>query len=168
MRRSVARLLLFLVLLVPTSLFAADDAETSSAPPGRPKIGLALSGGGSRGCAHVGVLKVLEAYHIPVDYIAGTSMGAVVGGLYAAGLDASEIEEFFVSSDWTDMMLDEPHRYNKSFRRKEEDRLYLFDFEMGHQELHLKMPRGYRQGRKMTNRLRAMTLPVAGVRSFDK
>jgi len=157
-----------LVFFPPTLLFAVDDAPTlDPAPADRPRIGLALSGGGARGCAHVGVLKVLEANRIPVDYIAGTSMGAVIGGLYAAGHDAADIEAFLTTADWTDMMLDEPRRSRKSFRRKEEDRLYLFDFEMGHRGLKLKMPRGYRQGRKLSNQLRAMTLPVAGARTFD-
>ncbi len=95
-----------LILLIPLPL-PADDTEPGHHAD-RPKIGLALSGGGARGCAHVGVLKVLEANNIPVDYIAGTSMGAVIGGLYAAGLDAERIEELFVATDWTDMMLDEP------------------------------------------------------------
>jgi len=168
--RRPAAILFFwsLVFFPPTLLFAVDDAPAlDPAPADRPRIGLALSGGGARGCAHVGVLKALEASNVPVDYIAGTSMGAVIGGLYAAGLSAAEIEEFFVAADWTDMMLDEPRRHHKSFRRKEEDRLYLFDFEMGLRGLRLQMPRGFRQGRKLSNLLRVMTLPVAGTRSFD-
>ncbi len=161
-----------LVFLIPAPFLAADDlpvqdADSVYAAAHRPKIGLALSGGGARGCAHVGVLKVLEANQIPVDFIAGTSMGAVVGGLYAAGHSAAEIEALFLEADWTDMMLDEPRRRYKSFRRKEEDRLHLFDIELGLRGLRLQMPRGFRQGRKLSNLLREWTLPVAGTRSFD-
>ena len=76
--------------LLPFTVPAADDPELKSAP-GRPRIGLVLSGGGARGAAHVGVIRVLEELRVPVDAVAGTSMGAVVGGLYAAGLSASEI-----------------------------------------------------------------------------
>jgi len=160
MRTSAAPLLCILILCIPTFCDAAESG------PGRPKIGLALSGGGARGCAHVGVLRVLEENNIPVDCIAGTSMGAVVGGLYASGLSASEIETLLTTADWADMMLDEPRRRYKSFRRREEDRLYLFNFELGRQGLRITMPRGFRQGRKLSNLLRAQTLPVAGIRTF--
>src|SRR3954466_14148794 len=72
---------------------AADDSTSIDlAKPSRPRIGLVLSGGGARGAAHVGVLKVLESLHVPIDAIAGTSMGALVGGLYASGMSADEIE----------------------------------------------------------------------------
>ena len=69
---------------------------------GRPRIGLVLSGGGARGAAHIGVLKVLEELRVPIDAIAGTSMGAIVGGLYASGLSAREIEQAFGSINWQD------------------------------------------------------------------
>ncbi|MEO1086969.1 MAG: patatin-like phospholipase family protein, partial [Acidobacteriota bacterium] len=92
----------------------------------RPKIGLALSGGGAKGCAHVGVLEVLEELQIPVDYIAGTSMGSIVGGLYASGLSIEEIKEILISVDWGDAFQDSPNRQDLSFRRKEDDQRYLF------------------------------------------
>ncbi|HYR24516.1 MAG TPA: patatin-like phospholipase family protein, partial [Aquabacterium sp.] len=69
----------------------------------RPRIGLVLSGGGARGLAHVGVLKVLERERIPVDVIAGTSMGAIVGGLYASGLSAQEVEREVEKLDWNNV-----------------------------------------------------------------
>ena len=74
----------------------------------RPRIGLVLSGGGARGAAHIGVLKVLEENRVPVDAIAGTSMGAVVGGLYASGLSAADIERVMTSVDWQDAFRDRP------------------------------------------------------------
>jgi hypothetical protein len=76
--------------------------------PHVPRIGLVLSGGGARGAAHIGVLKILEENHVPVDAIAGTSMGAVVGGLYASGLSAADIERVMTSVDWQDAFRDRP------------------------------------------------------------
>ncbi|MBN1268531.1 MAG: patatin-like phospholipase family protein, partial [Kiritimatiellae bacterium] len=87
----------------------------------RPRIGLALSGGGALGCAHVGVLKVLEDLRIPVDCIAGTSMGSIVAGFYAAGLSPDEIERVFTNIDWHDAFVDQTPRQQLIFRRKEED-----------------------------------------------
>ena len=81
----------------------------------RPRIGLVLSGGGARGAAHIGVLKVLEENHVPVDAIAGTSMGAVVGGLYASGLSAADIERVMTSVDWQDAFRDRPARSRPQF-----------------------------------------------------
>src|SRR5439155_517489 len=77
-------------LLAALALLGSAQAQT--APPERPRIGLVLSGGGARGLAHVGVLKVLEREHVPIDVIAGTSMGAIIGGLYASGMSADELE----------------------------------------------------------------------------
>ena len=75
-----------------TSVVPGDDS--------RPKIGLALSGGGARGAAHIGVIRVLEENNVPIDYIAGTSMGSIVGGLYSSGMSTDEIEAALGSIDW--------------------------------------------------------------------
>ncbi len=83
---------LLLCLIQPGYAAQSDNAYTAS-KNSRPKIGLALSGGGARGAAHVGILKILEQNNIPIDYIAGTSMGAVMGALYATGMTADEINE---------------------------------------------------------------------------
>ena len=92
-----------------------NDADTIvSNKENRPKIGLVLSGGGAKGLAHIGVLKSLEENGIPIDYVAGTSMGAIVGGLYAAGYSPDEIEQIFYSSnfeDWTARKIDDKYRY---------------------------------------------------------
>ncbi len=84
----------------------------------RPKIGLALSGGGARGAAHIGVLKVLEENRIPVDYIAGTSMGSIVGALYATGMSPDDIGDVIDSIDWAGVFSDPTPREERSFRRK--------------------------------------------------
>ena len=107
------------------SLIVASGTPAQDAAPehdsGRPRIGLVLSGGGARGAAHIGVLKVLEENHVPVDAIAGTSMGAVVGGLYASGLSAADIERVMTSVDWQDAFRDRPARKDLNFRRKLEE-----------------------------------------------
>src|SRR5271156_816185 len=90
-------------LLLWMSAGAQESTKDQSPDPTastRPRIGLVLSGGGARGAAHIGVLKMLDALHIPVDVIAGTSMGAVVGGLYASGMSGEEIERALSSLHW--------------------------------------------------------------------
>lgn len=90
-----------LILLLCTSLYIGSETPYKGLPLiQRPKVGLVLSGGGAKAAAHVGVLKFLERYGIPIDYIAGTSMGAVVGGLYASGYSADEIKRLFLTQEW--------------------------------------------------------------------
>ena len=120
----------------------------------RPKIGLALSGGGSKAGAHIGVLKVLEANNIPVDYVAGTSAGAIIGGLYAAGLSPREIEEAVGGIDWGDILQDAPPREDLPFRRKRDDLNYLVKYRPGYRDGALRLPLGIVQGQKVTNFLR--------------
>src|SRR5262249_37568690 len=104
----------------------AGCAEAAAqSPEFRPRICLVLSGGGARGMAHIGVLKVLEDLKVPIDCIAGTSMGAVVGGLYASGMTAHEIERTMRSVDWQEAFRDAPPRRDLAFRRKQDDRNFL-------------------------------------------
>ena len=93
--------LLILAALLPARASADGPAQNDAVhPPARPRIGLVLAGGGAKGGAHIGVLKVLEELHVPIDCIAGTSMGALVGGGYASGMPAAEIERFVRGVDW--------------------------------------------------------------------
>jgi NTE family protein len=140
---------------------------SAQADPARPRIGLVLSGGGARGAAHIGVLKVLEENHVPVDAIAGTSMGAVVGGLYASGLSAADIERVMTSVDWQDAFRDRPARADLNFRRKLEDQTYLVKFPLGLKSGQFRVPRGLVQGQKLSQILRGLTLPVARIDRFD-
>ncbi|MEW8429737.1 MAG: patatin domain-containing protein, partial [gamma proteobacterium symbiont of Ctena orbiculata] len=120
MRQSQRRLLCpGLMLCALLTLAAADEAVTAAVPGGseRPKIGLVLSGGGARGAAHVGVLRVLDELRIPIDFIAGTSMGAIVGGLYASGMTAEGVGEVVGEADWERLLSDRPPRAHTSFRR---------------------------------------------------
>ena len=153
-----------LALLAAAPLSAQQPTD---APVHRPRVGLVLSGGGARGAAHIGVLKVLEENRIPVDAIAGTSMGAVVGGLYASGLSASDIERVMTSVDWQDAFRDRPSRTDLNFRRKLEDQNFLVKFPLGLKGRKFRLPRGLVQGQKLTQILRGLTLPVAQIQHFD-
>jgi NTE family protein len=108
-----------------------QQAVPEQSPAHRLRIGLVLSGGGARGIAHVGVLKVLEQLHIPIDAIAGTSMGAVVGGLYASGLSPEQIEATLRSMNWQGAFRDRPPREDLTLRRKQEDENFLVKFPIG-------------------------------------
>ncbi|WP_293998040.1 patatin-like phospholipase family protein [Sphaerotilus sp.] len=152
--------------LVPPERAAAVEVGPSL---GRPRIGLVLSGGGARGLAHVGVLKVLERAHIPIDAIAGTSMGAIIGGLYASGLRADELERELLALDWTTLFANRLPRETLSERRKEEDFEISPALEVGIGRVsgELMLPIGSVSSRGLELLLRRYTLPVRQVASFD-
>jgi NTE family protein len=154
-------------LLICTLLFSGA-LGAAEAPAPRLRVGLVLSGGGARGTAHVGVLKVLDELHVHVDAIAGTSMGAVVGGLYASGMSGAQIEQLFNSVDWQAAFRDRPARADLGFRRKQEERDFLVNLPLGVQGRRLLIPTGLIQGQKLTQILRRATLSVAGVSDFDQ
>jgi NTE family protein len=135
----------------------------------RPKIGLALSGGGARGAAHIGVLRVLEEQRIPIDCIAGTSMGAIIGGLYATGHGVDALERIITETDWEDALNDETPRQDRSFRRKRDDDTYLIKNKPGvSDDFALQFPSGLIQGQKVDLLLERLTLPVASITDFDE
>jgi NTE family protein len=148
---------------------AAADAPASAggAPPVRPRICLVLSGGGARGMAHIGVLKVLEEMKVPIDCIAGTSMGAVVGGLYASGMTAAQIESTMRSVDWQEAFRDAPPRRDLGFRRKQDDRNFLVRLPLGLKHGQILLPKGFIQGQKLQETLRQLTLPFSNSTDFD-
>ncbi|WP_417614283.1 patatin-like phospholipase family protein [Oceanisphaera sp.] len=139
-----------------------------SAPGGRPKIALVLSGGGAKGAAHIGVIKVLEALRIPVDIVTGTSMGAYVAGMYALGLDASELEQQLLAQDWNQGYQDKVGRDELSLRRKRQNDEFLLRTDIGiNQNWQLSLPGGFFQGQAMGALLRSSTLNLPGLHSFD-
>ncbi len=152
-------------LLFSVPLAAADEPVAATA---RPKIGLVLGGGGARGAAHVGVLKVLEEMHVPVDFVVGTSMGSIVGGLYASGMSPKEIEVEMNSLDWADLFEDSPQRVDRSFRRKREDDLYTMKVKPGINSSGLKVPLAYIRGQKLNLELSRLTSPAAGIKNYDQ
>src|SRR5450631_3198896 len=145
------------------------DAESpaGAAPAARPKVCLVLSGGGSRGMAHIGVLKVLEELKVPIDCIAGTSMGAVVGGLYASGMTAAQIDATMRSVDWQEAFRDAPPRRDLAFRRKQDDRNFLVRLPLGLKHGQILLPKGFIQGQKLQETLRQLTLPFSNSTDFD-
>ncbi len=153
----------FVLVLAAVPCRCAGDPASA-----RPRVGLVLSGGGARGAAHVGALKVIEELRIPIDCIAGTSMGAVVGGLYACGLSPQRIEADLRAIDWDDVFDDNPPRRHLPFRRKSVDQVALFYPEFGLGPDGLKLPAGLVAGQKLGYLLEMMTLHSAGVSSFDE
>ena len=151
------RMVLFFLLLA-----------TVTAQAERPRIGLVLGGGGARGAAHIGVLKELERQRIPIDAIAGTSMGAIVGGLYASGKTPAELEEIVSTLDWGDAMSDTPSREHLSFRRKLDDERYPIALELGVRNDGLVLPMGAVEGQRLLLILRELTIDVSHVGDFDR
>lgn len=147
----------------------ASNAQSADTAAGeRPRIGLVLGGGGARGAAHIGVLKVLEEERIPVDMVVGTSMGAIAAGLYASGMSAAEIEQEVLSMDWGDLFNDYPSREDLSFRRKRDDFRYTFDAQIGYNENGLQIPLAFIRGQKFDLKLNRLTMPVYEIEDFDE
>jgi NTE family protein len=134
----------------------------------RPRIGLALSGGGARGGAHVGVLKVLEELEVPIDYIAGTSMGAIIGGLYASGYSADEIGRLLQETDWARALSDQPERRNRTMRKKELEADFLIPYRVGFNDGGVQLPLGLIEGQHLDQLFQRLLLPVVGVTRFDR
>jgi len=146
----------------------AQAIETDGDAEPRPRIGLVLGGGGARGAAHIGVLKELERLRIPVDAIAGTSMGAIVGGLYATGVNAEDLEELVSSLDWNAALSDTAAREHLSFRRKQDEREFPINFELGLRGTDLLLPKGVIQGQELDLLLRKLTMHASHITDFDE
>ncbi|MDH3334784.1 MAG: patatin-like phospholipase family protein, partial [Gammaproteobacteria bacterium] len=168
-RRRFVPAFVFLSLLFMQTVLAQEaiEADDPTATASRPRVGLVLGGGGARGAAHIGVLKELERLRIPIDVIAGTSMGAVVGGLYATGMSGEDLEDLVGSLDWAAALSDKPDRQDLSFRRKQDDSLSPIDFELGVRGAELVLPKGAIQGQKLDMLLRELTFGVSHIRDFD-
>ena len=157
-----------LALMIAGSLAAQAPPPEDGARGKRPKIGLALGGGGARGFAHIGVLRALEAMHIPIDYIAGTSMGSVVGSLYASGYSLDDMEKIVAGIHWDTVFDDTPERKNLSFREKEDDFHHLLPIELGLSKKGLGLPSGLIAGSKLGFVLRSVLLSSVTTTDFDR
>ncbi|GMV46660.1 MAG: patatin [Pseudomonadota bacterium] len=127
-------------------------ALLSAAPAGaaeRPRIGLVLGGGGARGAAHIGVLELLEELRVPVDCVAGTSMGALVAGAWAAGLDPARMRQALAQADWADMFNDDPVYNEFAFRNKRLSQRFLLGPEAGIKAGGAETPPGVVSGQKI-------------------
>jgi NTE family protein len=162
MKTNKYQLWIWLVFLLAT--FGSANAE--EAKP-RPKIGLVLSGGGARGFAHIGVLQWFEEHRIPVDYVAGTSMGGLIGGMYSIGMTPDEIKQISYNIDWIDLFRPVPAYNTLDFRRKEDRRAYPNGIELGLKG-GLKLPPGLNSGHQLGLLFSRVTLPYSNIQSFDE
>lgn len=159
---------LSLIAAIGWSLATAPaHAQSTDAPDNDRRTCLVLSGGGARGMTHIGVIKVLERERIPVDCIVGTSMGAVVGSLYASGMSATEMETQLRALDWDTMFVDRIDRRTFTQRRKEEDRSFLAKGGFGVRDGKLTVPPSVFEGQRLAVALRAALLPSANIPRFD-
>ena len=160
-RHNINGLLKHLLLLCLSGLLAIECVAE------RPSVGLVLAGGGARGAAHIGVLKYLEANNIPVDIVTGTSMGAIVGGLYAAGYRADEIESLMLDMDWEAALIDDVPRQKRSLQRRIREDRFSIAGSPGYDDGELKIPSGAIQGQNVILALQRLTQPVAHIEDFD-
>lgn len=119
------------MILITAIFFAAGSVQAAQTAKKRPRIGLVLGGGGARGFAHIGILKVLEDNHIPVDCIVGTSIGSLVGGSYAAGRTPEEMRKLVKAADWNTLLYAQAPREAFPYRRKQDDKFSMLNVEIG-------------------------------------
>ena len=160
---------IYSLIIVSAPCAAAQNISSppASAPKKRPKIGLVLSGGGARGFAHVGVLKVLEENHIPVDYIAGASMGALIGALYATGKTPAEMEKLVETLDWDKLLRGKPPFDDLTYRRKQDRRNLPGAITLGGTRVNLRLPSSLNPGHEIGLELDHLMLPYGDNTNFD-
>jgi NTE family protein len=159
--RIISLLLLLSVCSIQSELLLCQAHSKT-----RPSVGVVLSGGAAKGIAHIGVLKVIEEAGIPIDYIAGTSMGAIIGGLYAIGYDASDIEKITIEQNWTKLLSDNISRTDLSIEEKPEEDLYFISFPYG--KTGVKVPAGIISGQNIENLLNKLCFPAYQIRDFNQ
>ena len=134
--------------------------------PENPKVGLVLSGGGAKGLAHIGVLKVIDSLGIRIDYIAGTSMGSAVGGLYAAGYSAKQLDSIFRVIDFDVLLGDKVPRASKSFQERKNAEKYAASLPI--KDFKIQLPSSISRGQNLFNLFTKLTLDVSGVSDFSQ
>ncbi|WP_417428066.1 patatin-like phospholipase family protein [Halpernia sp.] len=158
------KLLYFVAFFIIFSL--QGQVKKDFVVPLHPKIGLSLSGGGAKGFAHIGVLKVLDSLGIKVDYISGTSMGAIVGGLYASGYTGKEIEKIVLDTDFYTIIANEKTRQETSFLNKSIDK-YLFTIPVVNGKFNV-LPKAISTGQKNIYLLKELFRNVSNITDFSK
>jgi len=149
------------ILLTAAALF--QQSLNAQDPP---KIGLVLSGGGAKGLAHIGILKSLEEAGITPDFITGTSMGSIIGGLYAVGYSADEIKEIALSADWDQLLTNKTPLNEVAYEEKDYYNRYIYELTMS--GLKLELPKGLIEGQKLSMLLSNLTRPVYDIDDFSK
>jgi NTE family protein len=155
----------------PTQAQAPGQATgVQPLPPvaGRPRVALVLSGGGARGFAHIGVLRVLEELRVPVDIVTGTSMGSIIGGLYASGYTSQQLAEVVKATDWDSIFATRAPRGDLDWRRKEDDYKNLSNFELGLVDGAVTLPQGIAGTQRLEFFLRSLTTPSRQVNDLSK
>jgi NTE family protein len=158
-------------LVMALAMFAAaprDSRAQETQSSARPRLGLVLAGGGAKGGAHVGVLKVLEEMHIPIDCIAGTSMGALIGGGYASGIPAAGLEEFVINIDWGKVVGSQGRRDLEPIEQKRAGATYSNEFEFGLTSDGLTLPGGLVNTSNIEDLLRSYVATARLQDQFDK
>lgn len=154
-------LIIILTLCLSTFSIAQDVQETSA-----PKIGLVLSGGGAKGFAHIGTLKVIDSLGIKIDYIAGTSMGAIVGALYASGYSGRQLDSVFKSVDYDKVISDDLPRSSKTFYERVNTEKYAVNLPFD--KFKIQLPSALSRGQNVYNLLSKLTLHVSEITRFDQ
>ena len=161
-----------LLLIAPMTTYSQDSTSVRT----RPKVGLVLSGGGAKGAAHIGVLKYIEEIGIPIDYIAGTSMGSIVGGMYALGYSSEEILSIISEVDWDRLISDQVERKKISYERKSESRsqLVTIPFSVGTDQVELQsrsfknsLPTGIVSGDNLINLFNSLSVGYSDPVDFN-
>ncbi|RCW93364.1 patatin-like phospholipase family protein [Winogradskyella arenosi] len=153
-----------IVVLFLMVLFPAKAQEHTRAS--EPKVGLVLSGGGAKGFAHIGVLKVIDSLEINIDYVAGTSMGAIIGSLYASGYSGKQLEAIFEAQDFDILINDDFPRASKSFYERENTEKYVVNLPFDHFKIAL--PSALSRGQNVYNLMYQLLLPVSDISEFNK
>ncbi len=156
---------LLILLFVFQLLLIHSQVKKDLVIPKNPKIGLSLAGGGAKGFSHVGVLKVLDSLGVKVDYIAGTSMGAIVGGLYASGYSGKEIEKIVMDTDFYSLIMDPKSRQEASFFNKSVDK-YLLSIPLKNGKITL--PSSISTGQRNVYLLKELFKNVSNIEDFSK
>jgi NTE family protein len=151
----------FLHLIVFLLAFSGFSQEREEV-----KVGLVLSGGGAKGLAHIGALKVIEEAGIKIDYIGGSSMGAIVGGLYAAGYTANQLDSIFHEINFNILIQDDIPRSSKTFYEKEESEKYALTLPFDN--FKISFPSGLSKGQNLYNLMSKLTLHLGDIRDFSK
>src|SRR5579863_6522072 len=168
---SIAFLLFCSILNAQIETQSQPTLSPVHAPPAQsathPHIALALEGGGALGLAHIGVLQWFDQHHIPVDMVAGTSMGGLIGGFYASGMSAGEIKDFAGKINWNKALRDQTPYTDLAFRRKEDKREYPAELEFGLKG-GVRLPIGFNSGQEVGLILDRIGAPYSGLNSFDE
>ncbi len=155
-----------IILLISVFLLSHQAKAQTQSLDKDLKVGLVLSGGGAKGFAHIGVLKVIDSLGIKIDYVAGTSMGAIIGGLYASGYSGKQLDSIFRNSDYESIISDKFNRATKSLHERDNSEKYIVTLPF--EDIKLSLPSGLSRGQKVYNLLYQLMFHVKDVNEFKE